>query len=103
MRKLLLIVLALCTMVACKEDNKNAKIAEQFKDCYARMYEAVVNDDYESFKTANNEVRKMMSGMSEGEKSTARKAIDSWKSENSAIVEKNKELYEAMRKRYDEE
>lgn len=103
MRKLLLIVLALCTIVACKEDNKNAKIAEQFKDCYARMYEAVVNDDYESFKVANNEVRKMMSGMSEGEKSTARKAIDSWKSENSAIVEKNKELYEAMRKRYDEE
>jgi hypothetical protein len=41
--------------------------------------------------------------MSEGEKSTARKAIDSWKSENSAIVEKNNELYEAMRKRYDEE
>lgn len=102
MRKLLFIMALLCTIVACKDEksDKRREIETKFSDCYARMYEAVANDDYESFKEANDEVRAMMAGMSEGEKSTARKAIDSWKSDNSSTVDKNREKYEAMRDRY---
>lgn len=104
MRKLLCMVAMLCAMVACKDESKDKRneIEQQFKECYGRMYEAVAEDDFESFKEANDEVRKMMSGMSEGEKSTARKAIDSWKSENSDIVERYSAEYEAMRERYNE-
>ena len=103
MRKLLLMIALLCTIVACKDEksDKTHEIEEKFSTCYAQMYEAVANDDYESFKAANDEVRSMMAGMSEGEKSTARKAIDSWKSENSTIIDENSAKYEAMRERYD--
>ena len=102
MRKLLLMMALLCAIVACKDEksDKTREIEEKFSKCYAQMYEAVVNDDYESFKATNDEVRSMMADMSEGEKSTARKAIDSWKSENSSIIDENSAKYEAMRERY---
>lgn len=92
----------LCSIVACKDEksDRTREIESQFSECYARMYEAVANDNYEGFKEANDEVRTLMVDMSEGEKSTARKAIDKWKEDNRSIVDANMERYEAMRERY---
>ena len=101
MKRVIFAILLLCAVVACGGKSEDNTIDKRTRECYDRMYQAVAQDDYETFESAYSEARELMSGnFSEGDKCRARNAVSAWTEENSDIVEQYSERYDAMIERY---